>query len=89
VIFFLLQNQRTGGQNSFCLGGTCTSGSREEVGKECRKVNIVQILCAHECKWKNDICCNCSSNRRRGEIKENGGGGEFKYDVFDILQELL
>jgi hypothetical protein len=22
-------------------------------------------------------------------IKENEGGGEFKYDVFDILQELL
>jgi hypothetical protein len=22
-------------------------------------------------------------------IKENGGGGEFKYDTFDILQELL
>jgi hypothetical protein len=21
----------------------------------------------------------------RGEIKENGGGGEFKYDIFDIL----
>jgi hypothetical protein len=20
-----------------------------------------------------------------GEIKENGGGGEFKYDIFDIL----
>jgi hypothetical protein len=22
-------------------------------------------------------------------IKENGGGGEFKYDIFDILLELL
>jgi hypothetical protein len=21
----------------------------------------------------------------RGGIKENGGGGEFKYDIFDIL----
>jgi hypothetical protein len=26
--------------------------------------------------------------RRRG-MMENGGGDEFKYDVFDILQELL
>jgi hypothetical protein len=24
-----------------------------------------------------------------GRIKENGGGGEFKYDIFDILKELL
>jgi hypothetical protein len=23
------------------------------------------------------------------EIKENGGGGEFKYDIFDTLYELL
>jgi hypothetical protein len=22
-------------------------------------------------------------------IKESGGGGEFKYDIFDTLQELL
>jgi hypothetical protein len=26
---------------------------------------------------------------REEEIKENGGGGEFKYDIFDILKELL
>jgi hypothetical protein len=25
------------------------------------------------------------SQIRRGEIKENGGGGEFKYDIFDIV----
>jgi hypothetical protein len=24
-----------------------------------------------------------------GMIKENDGGGEFKYDIFDILKELL
>jgi hypothetical protein len=23
------------------------------------------------------------------QVKENGGVGEFKYDMFDILQELL
>jgi hypothetical protein len=33
-----------------------TSGRGEEVGKVCRKVNIVQILCTHVCKWKNDTC---------------------------------
>jgi hypothetical protein len=26
---------------------------------------------------------------RGGGIKENDGEGEFKYDIFDILQELL
>jgi hypothetical protein len=24
-----------------------------------------------------------------GETKENDGGGEFKYEIFDILQEFL
>jgi hypothetical protein len=24
-----------------------------------------------------------------GEIKENSGGSEFKYDTFDVLSELL
>jgi hypothetical protein len=27
-----------------------------EVGKGCGWVNIVQILCTHECKWKNETC---------------------------------
>jgi hypothetical protein len=26
---------------------------------------------------------------KRGEIKNNGGGGEFSYDIFDILWERL
>jgi hypothetical protein len=29
------------------------SGREEDIGKECRKVNLVQILCTHVCKWKN------------------------------------
>jgi hypothetical protein len=53
------------------------------VGKWYAKVNIVQILCTHVCKWKNDTCLNYSRNG--GEIKENDGGDEFKYDIFDIL----
>jgi hypothetical protein len=28
----------------------------EEVGKGCGRVNIVQILCTHVCKWKNETC---------------------------------
>jgi hypothetical protein len=37
-------------------GRVGTSGRGEEVGKECRRVNIVQILCTHVCKWKSDGC---------------------------------
>jgi hypothetical protein len=37
------------------------------------------------CKCKNDTCLNYSRNGDRGGIKENGGRGEFKYDIFDTL----
>jgi hypothetical protein len=37
-------------------GGVGTSGRGEEKQKECRRVNIVQVLCTHVCKWKNDTC---------------------------------
>jgi hypothetical protein len=56
-----------------------TSGSGEDVGKGCRRVNMVQILCTHVCKQKNE-----TRNRGKG-IKENSGGGEFNYDIFDML----
>jgi hypothetical protein len=36
--------------------GVDTSGRREEVGKGCKKVNMVQILCTHEDKQKKDAC---------------------------------
>jgi hypothetical protein len=45
---------------------------------------MVQILCRHECQWKKDTCWNYFSNGD-GVIKKNGGGGEFKYDIFDKL----
>jgi hypothetical protein len=38
------------------LGGVGNSGSGEDVGKVCRRVNMVQILCGHVCKWKNGTC---------------------------------
>jgi hypothetical protein len=34
--------------------GGGTSGRREEVGKGYRRVNMVQILCIHVCKWENE-----------------------------------
>jgi hypothetical protein len=35
-------------------------------------------------KGKKDTCSNYSRNGG-GEIKENGGRGEFKHDICDIL----
>jgi hypothetical protein len=32
------------------------NGRREEVKKECGRVNRVKILCIHLCKWRNDTC---------------------------------
>jgi hypothetical protein len=49
--FTKLENGR---QNRSCLGGAGTSGRREKVGKGYGSMNIVQILCKHVCKWKND-----------------------------------
>jgi hypothetical protein len=31
-----------------------SGGGVEDVGKGCRRVNIMQILCTHICKWKNE-----------------------------------
>jgi hypothetical protein len=33
----------------------CTSGKGEVAEKGCRRVNMVQILCEHVCKYKNDM----------------------------------
>jgi hypothetical protein len=49
-----------------------TSGM-EDVRKECRKMNIVEILGAYVWKWKNETCWNCSKNGER-RMKENDGG---------------
>jgi hypothetical protein len=84
--FFLLQNQRTGSAQGRVGGSGIGNRSVENVGKGCRRVNMVQILCTHACKWKNDAC---GKYYRNGRIKENDGEGEFKYDIFNILQELL
>jgi hypothetical protein len=32
------------------------SGRGQDVGKRCRTVTMVQILCTHVCKWKNKTC---------------------------------
>jgi hypothetical protein len=45
---FLLQKQRIDP-----VWGVSTSGSGEDAGM---RLNMVQILCTHVCKWKNEIC---------------------------------
>jgi hypothetical protein len=47
-------------------GGLGTSGRGVEVGKGCGRVNMVQILCAHVCKWKNGTCRNYSRDGEGG-----------------------
>jgi hypothetical protein len=37
-------------------GGVDTSGTGEDVGKRCKRVNVVEILCTHVYKWKNETC---------------------------------
>jgi hypothetical protein len=42
---------------------------------------MVQKMCTHVCKCKNDSCCNYSMDGRRVDK----GGGELKCDIFDTL----
>jgi hypothetical protein len=54
IIFF--QKQQTGRQNMFCLGGADNSGRGEDIRKGSQRMNIVEILDTHVCKWKNESC---------------------------------
>jgi hypothetical protein len=53
--FFLLQNQRAGGQNRFCPEGQWVWHLwKGEVARERgRRMNKVQIMYTHVCKFKN------------------------------------
>jgi hypothetical protein len=65
-IFFLLQNQRTGGWNRSCLGwgkGLGNSESGEVAGKGGGRVNMVQKMYTHTCKCRDDTCLNHSKNQ--------------------------
>jgi hypothetical protein len=59
-----------------------TIGKGEEVEKGLR-VNMVQIPCTHINREK--IPFETISPTEEGGIIQNGGGGEFKYDAFDIV----
>jgi hypothetical protein len=49
------------------VGSAGTSGGGEEAGKGGRRVNIVQKVCTHACKFNNDTNFNYSMNE--GEDK--------------------
>jgi hypothetical protein len=53
--FFFLQKWKIRGLNRTCLG-ISTSERWEDMGRGCGRVNMVQILCTHVCKWKNETC---------------------------------
>jgi hypothetical protein len=55
------------------------------VRKECGRVNIMQILCIHVCKWKKITVETILGIGGGTGIKENDGEGEFKDDIFVIL----
>jgi hypothetical protein len=63
IFFFYKVREQEGRTSSVWVAGA--SGRREDVGKGCRRVNMVQILCTNGCKWKNETCSNYSRNRSR------------------------
>jgi hypothetical protein len=50
--FLVFFKNRTGRQNSSSVGFG-SRGRRKDIRKGYRRVNIVEILCTHVCKWKN------------------------------------
>jgi hypothetical protein len=87
-MFFLLQNQRTGGWNRFCRDrgkGIGTSGGGIQLQKG-RKMNTVQIMYTHFAFVNAKMIHVETVPGTKGVgIKESCGRGEFKYDVFDTL----
>jgi hypothetical protein len=63
--------------------GAGTNERGEEVGKKCGKVNIV--LSVHMYVNGKMIPIETISGMGKRVIKKKGGGGKFKYGIFDIL----
>jgi hypothetical protein len=54
--FFLFYKIREQKGRTDPILGIGTNRRWEDVGKEHRRVNIVQILGTHGCKWKSETC---------------------------------
>jgi hypothetical protein len=93
-MFFLLQseNKRTyvllgvGGEGGW--GGGWHWQEWGGGGERGKRINMVQIMCTHVCKYKM-ISVETVAGIGAVGIKERVTGGEFKYDVFDTLLEPL
>jgi hypothetical protein len=46
---------------------------------------MVQILYTHVCKCKNEFLLKLFQEQGEKGIRRMAEGGEFKYDIFDIL----
>jgi hypothetical protein len=59
-IFYLLSStklkNRRVEQVLHAWGDVGIHGRGEVAGKRGRRMNMVQIMCTHECKYKNDTC---------------------------------
>jgi hypothetical protein len=84
LFLFLLQNQRTRRQNRSCLGGWY-QWEEADVVKGCRSVNTQCKYCVHIYVNGKMRPVETIPGMGEGRIKENGRGGEFKYDIFVIL----
>jgi hypothetical protein len=77
-------------KNRSCLEGKVeTNASGKDIRKVCRRVNMVQILSTHECKWKKRYMLKLFQDWVKKGIEENGRGGEFNYDIFDIVRTFV
>jgi hypothetical protein len=83
--FFFYKVREQEGRIGLVRGeGVCYQWEGKDVGKGCGRMSMVQILCAHVCKWKM-IPVETIPGMGGRRIKENGGEGEFNYDIFDTL----
>jgi hypothetical protein len=51
----IYKNRKQEGRTS-PVWGIFSSGKRYDMERGCRRVNMVQILCTHGCKWKIETC---------------------------------
>jgi hypothetical protein len=53
--FFFYKNGEQEGKTGSGWG-IGTSGSGEGIKKGCKRVNMMEMLCTHVCKWINGTC---------------------------------